>query len=80
MKLHIWSALTRAEDNVVAKVRALQSISYVVAVKRVEGMKGTLEDSMVLEDGHYCGCGRGVPGTKRFLKEGIVIIAIALIY
>ena len=48
---HVGTSLecpTRTKQNEVAKVRAVQCISYTAAVKRVDGTKGTLEDSMVL--------------------------------
>ena len=40
---------TRVKENEVAKVRAVQSISYAAAVKRVEGWNGAPEESMVVE-------------------------------
>ena len=39
---------TRAKENEVAKVRAVQSMSYATTVKRVEGLIGAPEESMVL--------------------------------
>lgn len=40
---------TRVKENEVAKVRVAQSISYAAAVKRVEGLNGAPEESMVVD-------------------------------
>jgi hypothetical protein len=40
---------TRVKENEVAKVRAIQSISYAAAVKRVAGWNGAHEESMVVD-------------------------------
>lgn len=40
---------TRVKENDVAKVRVVQTISYTAAVKRVEGLNGAPEESMVVD-------------------------------
>jgi hypothetical protein len=40
---------TRVKKNEVAKVRVVQSVSYAAAVKRVEGLNGAPEESIVVD-------------------------------